>query len=333
MAEPPESVPPHNVVARVAAIVLAIAVQRPSSQTELARLVRLPLSTTHRLLTALVTGGLVERSVHGHYELTLDGTRTVCDLTRLRKHITSAITDLAEVTRSRVRFGVLHGHEVSCVEQSLGPRARTGPPEVGVLPVHATALGKALLAFAPEREIRRVLARQLHSYTDRTITTVDALAKTLGATRSCGMAVTIRELPADDWAVAVPLFGPNGVVASLEISGAGALPPLKTSAPVLRYAATALGRRLAEHPQLLPTGIGPTPLRWQIDPTSYPSTLDDNDSHSISTAMSNTREMPHQRPESRRRGSGGHARISCLNDEAGEIDVSTTRKEESAWGT
>jgi hypothetical protein len=232
--------------------------------------------------------------------------------------ITSTVSDLTEVTRSRVRFGVWHGcGSVSYIERSFRRRAVTGSSESGVLPVHAAAMGRAMLAFAPEREIRRVLAQRLHSYTDRTITSADALQKTLMATRSCGMAVAIRELPVDDWAVAVPLFGPNGVVASLEVSGSGALPPLRTLAPVLRYAALTLGRRVAEHPQLLPKGTGPTPLRWYINPTAYPPTLGNNDGHPISAAIPNTGELPQHHPASLRRRPGKPSHISCVHDNAG----------------
>jgi hypothetical protein len=40
------------------------------------------------------------------------------------------------------------------------------------------------------------------------------------------------------------------------------------------YAARALGRRFADQPTLLPTGTGPTPLRWAVDPTAS-DTVDD----------------------------------------------------------
>jgi DNA-binding IclR family transcriptional regulator len=318
MAEPSESVAPHTVAARVAAIVLAIAAQRPSSQTELARLVGLPLSTTHRLLTALVSWGIVERTVHGHYELTLESTRSAGDLATLRDHIVSALADLAEVTRSTTRFGVWQRNGVSVIERSAGGRPGVACPFKGsVLPVHATALGKALLAFAPQREICRVLAGQLQSYTDRTVTTADDLGKTLVATRSCGMAVAIDELSAGHWAVAVPLFGPNGIVASLEVSGAGSLPPMRTVAPVLRYAAAALGRRLAEHPELLPTSTGSTPLRWPIDPTSYPSTLGDTAGRQIAAGGPNGKDKAHNHSASRRRGSAKYGHLSCVRNNAG----------------
>jgi hypothetical protein len=149
------------------------------------------------------------------------------------------------------------------------------------------------------------------------------------------MAVAIRELPVDDWAVAIPLFGPNGVVASLEVSGTGALPPLRTLAPVLRYAALALGRRLAEHPQLLPKGTGPTPLRWYIDPTAYPPTLGNNDGHPVSTTMPNNGETPHHHPASRRRRSGRPGHISCVHERGLDrhLDNTQAHEEEPAWET
>ncbi len=302
MVEPRWSVAPHTVAARVAAIVLAIAAQPPSSITELAHLVRLPVSTTHRLLTALVTERLVERTVHGRYKLTLDVTRVMCDLAVLRAHITLAVADLAEITRSRVRFGVWHMDGVSYMEHHCGRPGRNSSSEDNVLPVHATALGKALLAFAPEREVRGVLARRLRRYTDRTVTTSDDLLKALAATRSCGMAVAIREFPADDWALAAPLRGPSGVVASLEISGTGSLPSLRSLTPVLRYAASALGRRLAEHPTLLPRGTGPTPLRWPVDPIPSQPTFDNNDGHPI--AMATSRHLRDAAPALRARKNG-----------------------------
>jgi hypothetical protein len=174
-----------------------------------------------------------------------------------------------------------------------------------------------MLAFAPQREIHRVLVGQLRGYTDRTITTVDGLGKALAATRSCGMAVAIDELSAGHWAVAVPLFGPNGVAASLEVSGTGSLPPLRTVAPVLRYASTALGRRLAEHPELLPTGTGPTPLHWPTDPTSEVRTLGDTTDRSIAAGRSSSDDKAHHHPASRRRRSSTQRHISCVRNNAG----------------
>ena len=65
MIEPLSSAGPTNVAARVAAIVLTIAARPCLSGTELAQVVRLPRSTTHRLLATLVDEGVVEALAPG----------------------------------------------------------------------------------------------------------------------------------------------------------------------------------------------------------------------------------------------------------------------------
>ena len=90
--------------------------------------------------------------------------------------------------------------------------------------------------------------------------------------RARGVAVVRGEWRADESAVAVPVFGPAGVVAALELTGrafplaavaAGPF-PLAAAAPALVVAARALGRRLADDPVALPSGTGPEPLRWPV---------------------------------------------------------------------
>jgi hypothetical protein len=91
------------------------------------------------------------------------------------------------------------------------------------------------------------------------------------------VAVVRREWRADESAVAVPVFGPAGVVAALELAGgppafaaptAGGALPLTAAAPALVVAARALARRLADDPLMLPSGTGPAPLLWPVDPTA-----------------------------------------------------------------
>jgi DNA-binding IclR family transcriptional regulator len=307
---PQDPVGPPTVTARVAAILLAIAVQPQLSVTEIAGVVRLPLSTTHRLLSALVTGRVVRRTAQARYELRLDGTRPGHNPCTLPGDISTLITDLADVTGLRVRFGVWHERGVSALSQPSGrrhgevwPPRRPAPPRRGgrgaaaqrkeLLPVHATALGRAMLAFAPDHEVRRVLARPLTGYTDCTMTTAAALKAALATTRSRGMAVTIWEFRVDEWALAVPVFGRDRVIASLEISGTGPFSEVGSMVPTLQYAARTLGRNLSQHPDLLPTGTGRTPLRWLIDPTSLAT--DDQESQEITSLTPTGGTVPHLR--------------------------------------
>jgi hypothetical protein len=46
--------------------------------------------------------------------------------------------------------------------------------------------------------------------------------------------------------------------------------------PALAVAARALGRRLADDPVALPSGTGPAPLHWPVDPTAPARAVDDS---------------------------------------------------------
>ena len=65
-----------------------------------------------------------------------------------------ALADLFEATQRRVRLGVLDGTGVSYIEQRTRGEPPAGFTTGANLPAHATALGKALLAFAPAQTIQ-----------------------------------------------------------------------------------------------------------------------------------------------------------------------------------
>ena len=77
--------------ARVAAIVLAVAARTHPSMTEVARTVGLPVSTTDRLLSGLVAGRLVERTMQGRYLLDPSALPTWSGSAALRAHISAAV--------------------------------------------------------------------------------------------------------------------------------------------------------------------------------------------------------------------------------------------------
>ena len=256
MIEPYRPVGSQAVTARVAAIVLAVAARTHPSMTEVARMVGLPVSTTHRLLSGLVAGRLVERTVQGRYQLDPRPYRRGPAPWRCAR--TSPPRSWISRTSRGCTFGsrVWHEQGVSCLGWSGGHGRKDALTRSEVLPAHATAAGKALLAFAPETEVHRILARRLPAHTGRTITTSEALREALATVRLRGVAVAHGERCADEWAVAAPVFGPTGVIAALEMAGTGFSPNVKAQTPALLYAARALGRRLADQPALLPPGTG-----------------------------------------------------------------------------
>jgi DNA-binding IclR family transcriptional regulator len=78
------------------------------------------------------------------------------------------------------------------------------------VPLHATSTGKALLAFLPAGEVRRVLAGELPAFTDATITAPDALATELAATRARGYGTCAGELESSLYGVSAPVLDRSG---------------------------------------------------------------------------------------------------------------------------
>jgi DNA-binding IclR family transcriptional regulator len=257
---------------KIAAIVLEVSGGPGLTLTDVARRTGLPVSTTHRLLGELVEGRLLVRNGDGAY--------TVCRALRgfvgsreraahVRSQVNLVLDDLGIASGSRARFGVWNELGVSYLERATdrgGARCSSG---LAILPAHATALGKALLAHAPPPVVQEMADRGLPSYTPQTLTTVWQLHAALAAARRKGMATSRWELRKGECAVAVPVFGPDGgVVGALELAVDNLENALHDARPLLVVAARGLSRQLASTEGALPTGSGPSPLRWRADPTS-----------------------------------------------------------------
>jgi DNA-binding IclR family transcriptional regulator len=88
-------------------------------------------------------------------------------------------------------------------------------------PAHISAVGKALLAFLPDTDLRRTLQQMnLHKVTPRTITSRRALHTQLLSFRRIGYTWEMEEGEKGVACVAAPLFGPQGeVVAAVSVTG------------------------------------------------------------------------------------------------------------------
>ena len=89
-----------------------------------------------------------------------------------------------------MRTGVLLIDDVVIIHHEPRPDGSRQMPEVGiVIPAHASALGKAMLAFLPEDEKRVLAAGDLRSMTGETITSPDDAARRSSTqVRSSGIA-------------------------------------------------------------------------------------------------------------------------------------------------
>jgi DNA-binding IclR family transcriptional regulator len=156
--------------------------------------------------------------------------------------------DLYEATHENVQLAVLDGYDALFIERIRGPRSVPILTRVGGrLPLHATGVGKALLAFTPPAFIDEVIARGLQRITPHTITDPDELRNNLADVRRLGYAVTREEMSLGTVSVAAPIRGPEDEVVgaiSLVVDSHGA-DIARLSLPV-RTVAMGLSRRVSE---------------------------------------------------------------------------------------
>lgn len=130
----------------------------------------------------------------------------VLDLNELRSRSLVHAERLAGRADAAVRAGVMHGASVVIVHHVFRPDTTLQILEVGAeLPLHASALGKAMLAFAPEELLSDLLGEPLPRLTSRTLT-AGPLRDELGDVRERGFARERDEAILGESSIASPIF-------------------------------------------------------------------------------------------------------------------------------
>jgi IclR family acetate operon transcriptional repressor len=213
----------------------------------------LTMPTAHRMAKALRANGfLVQDPLTGRLGL---GPAVVMlafvvmrnsDTSRLVSLSTSHLEHLRTVTGETVGLHIPAVGGRLCVAEAESRHMMRMATGVGnILPWHAGAASKAILAFMPEEERERALAHTDTSpLTDATIAHLDVLRIALGVVRDHGYAISEGESVAGASAIAMPIRGADEtVLAAINITGPSsrwtrehmmaALPELKTSANVI----------------------------------------------------------------------------------------------------
>jgi DNA-binding IclR family transcriptional regulator len=179
--------------------------------SELSQRLGLAKGTVHGLLRTLQEHGLVEQHADSDkYQLgpeLLQLSNRYLDLSELRSRSLAWSELLASRAGEAVRVGALHGGGVLIVHHVFRPDTSLQILEVGeMLPLHATALGKAVLAFLDETVAADLLAGGLPKLTGHTLATPAALRRELEATRERGYALEREEAVLGEAGVAAPIF-------------------------------------------------------------------------------------------------------------------------------
>jgi DNA-binding IclR family transcriptional regulator len=173
-----------------------------TSLGEIAQRLDLPPSTVHSIIRTLLAHRVVvqepDSSLYrlGPAVLTLGN--VYLDTLELRSRVIPWAEDLARRTGYAVRTGVMLLDDVVVVHHQPRPDGSRQMPEVGiVIPAHACALGKAILAF--DDEVAEGLlgtgagTAPLRSMTGDTITDPARLRRQLRKVRSEGIATEVEE--------------------------------------------------------------------------------------------------------------------------------------------
>jgi DNA-binding IclR family transcriptional regulator len=245
--------PGRSVTSRALAVLDAFDATAPRlSLSEIAERSGTPLTTAHRLLAELTAWGALTRRGDGRYEIG----RKLWDLgllapvqLELRQVASPFLLDIHTATRETVHLAVRDDVKALYVERISGRESVPVVSQVGSrLPLHATGVGKALLAFAPPDVVERALGRPSRE-TRHTIVDPERLRRELAEIRRRGYARTAEEMSLGASSAAVPIRV-DGAVSSTVVGALGVVVPshrrdLLRLVPVLEVAARGIGRELA----------------------------------------------------------------------------------------
>ena len=244
--------PGVTVVSRVVALLTAFDAQHSRlTLTQLAHRAGVPVPTAHRLVGELASSGLLSRQSDGAYAVG----RRMWDVgllapgeADLREIASPFMHDLYAATLATVHLAVREGVAALYLDRLAGQRSVPVVSRMGTrLPLHATGVGKVLLAHAPA-EVQELALSSLARLTPYTVIQPGRLRRQLEAVRRDGWASTVEEMTLGACSVAVPVRRGDEVVAAFGV----VVPDLRRDrarlVTALQVAAHGTSRSLAARP-------------------------------------------------------------------------------------
>lgn len=194
--------------------------------TEISQALNLYKSRVHNILATLEASDFVKKDpVTEKYRLGIKifklGSVVLHELD-IRKISHPYIEKLLKEFNETVHLGVLNNGEVISIEQEESTRSLRPKVYLGIrAPLHCTAVGKAIMAFLPERRVEELIKEKgLTEYTENTITDIVELREELTKIREVGYATDQMEHEEGVCCVASPIKDHTGeVIASMSVSG------------------------------------------------------------------------------------------------------------------
>lgn len=193
----------------------------PVSLTELASGSGLTTSTAHRLMRALEACGLVTRADGGRRyvvgsDLVAMSARVMHDVSLVALART-AMDELGRLTEETVALHLRVGWERTCVASVQGVHPVRRVIDLGqTLPLYKGPTGKVILAHLDDPDRLDVMRRAALDGED-----LERIERQLAGIRRDGYMASIGDRTPGVGGLSVPIFGAEGVLASLTISGPG----------------------------------------------------------------------------------------------------------------
>ena len=219
----------------------------------------IPKPSAHRMLLQLEETGVVKRDLTGKRFVIGDtfadlAVKTVSSLTR-----TGAVRDIVAGLVERIgetcNLGILDGHQILYLERvECDQPLRVHLTAGSRVPLHATAIGKMVLAFAPADKRRRLLdAAPMPRLTERTLDREGILAQ-LPEIRATGVSINREESVIGLVGLGVPVFDGKGhFVAGLALHAPVSRfndAAVNSAVPILKEGAKEIAATLPHAPDL-----------------------------------------------------------------------------------
>lgn len=195
------------------------------SMTQIAEQIGIHKSTIHRLLATLENKRFVQRDPDtGMYRLgirLLQMAYLTLEQNDLRRLAAPFMQRLGERSQENIHLAILDDTDVVFVATLESQQRVKLAAAIGQrLPAFATASGKAILAYLPEKIVQRIIDRGMPQFTPYTHASQTAFYNDLQNIRGQGFSISEQELEGEINAVAAPIFDQDAQpIASLAVVG------------------------------------------------------------------------------------------------------------------
>ena len=192
---------------------------------EVAEKLKMAKSSTHDLMSSLAKLGFLNKTEDSRYRLgwrLVTLSEVLLATTELRQEAHPVMEELAVQYQETIHLAVLDDTQAVYVDKLEGRQAvRVELTSLGArLYAHCSALGKVLLAYSSEEEVKRIIQTAgLPRFTPNTIIDGEELGQNLAKIRRQGFAYDMEEILPDLCCVAAPIYNHLGhVIAAISMS-------------------------------------------------------------------------------------------------------------------